>query len=101
MRRLQTSASAKMDGWFNKIAACALGVFVSTTALAQVGKPASPIRSFDWTYQGNPEPGNRHWSSPDGVTWTETYPSGHADVQNVEASATVGGCNGVITVKTA
>jgi hypothetical protein len=60
---------------------------------------ASPLASFDWTYLGDP-PGDRHWTSPDGVVWTETYPNGHSEVQNVGARGGVAGCLGVITTKT-
>jgi hypothetical protein len=72
---------------------------LNTAAHPQVATVASPLRSFDWTYGYAPEPGNRHWSSPDGVVWTETYPSGHTEVQRVAASAQVLGCHGVITTK--
>jgi hypothetical protein len=80
------------------MAACIVGL-AATGALAQDATDASPLRSFDWTYQGAPEPGNRHWSSVDGVTWVETYPSGYTEVQKVGASAQVDGCQGVITTK--
>ncbi len=72
---------------------------IATAAAADVEKASSPIRSFDWAYQSNPEPGNRHWSSPDGISWTETYPSGHAETHEVEAAAQVNGCSGVIVGK--
>jgi hypothetical protein len=90
-----------MTGYVRIIVGVVAGVLVSTFALAQVQNVASPIRSFDWTYGGNPEPGNRHWSSPDGVIWTETSPSGYAETQKVGSSAQVNGCDGVITKKSA
>jgi hypothetical protein len=80
----------------------ALGVAISGLTLAarsQVATPASPLRSFDWTYIEPPEPGTRHWSSSDGIVWTETFPSGRTEVQRVGASAEVFGCDGVITTK--
>ena len=80
----------------------AVGIAVlgmNTAAHSQVATAASPLRSFDWTYGYAPEPGNRHWTSPDGVIWTETYPSGYTEVQRVAASAQVLGCHGVITTK--
>jgi S1-C subfamily serine protease len=88
-----------MNRYVGTMAGCVVGLIVSAAALAQSQIPASPIRSFDWTYTGTPEPGNRHWSSPDGVNWTEAYPSGHTQTQKVVASAQIGGCNGVITAK--
>jgi len=72
-----------------------------STAPAQAATAASPLRSFDWTYRGAPQPGDRHWSSTDGATWTEAYPSGYTETQKVAATALVGGCHGVITTKAA
>ena len=88
-----------MRAYVRTAASLAALAFCQGVAVAQAPNPASPIRSFDWTYQGTPEPGNRHWSSPDGVTWTETYPSGQAESQKVKAYAQVNGCHGVITLK--
>lgn len=82
------------------IAGCVVAAALfGATALAQTVIAASPIRSFDWTYRGGEEPGDRHWSSPDGVTWTEAYPTGRTTTQKVWAIARVGGCSGVITTK--
>jgi S1-C subfamily serine protease len=80
-------------------AVCVVAALFGAAALAQTVIAASPIRSFDWTYKGAEDPGDRHWSSPDGVAWTETYPSGRTQTQKVWASAQVGGCSGVITKK--
>ena len=80
-------------------AVCVVAALFGAAALAQTVIAASPIRSFDWTYKGAEDPGDRHWSSPDGVAWTETYPSGRTQTQKVWAFAQVGGCSGVITKK--
>jgi len=83
-----------------RMAALAVGsILVSNPGLALPARPASPLASFDWTYRAEPEPGLRHWTSPDGVVWIETYPDGHAETQVVGAVARVGGCRGVITTK--
>ncbi len=76
---------------------CVLAALSGAAALAQTA--ASPIRSFDWTYKGAGDPGERHWSSPDGITWTETKPDGGTYTQRVVASGEVGGCGGVILSK--
>lgn len=84
------------------VTGCIVGILLAFDAAAQTPQTdvfASPLRSFDWTYMGLPEPGNRHWSSPDGITWTETLPSGHSETQKVTSVTQVGGCNGVITAK--
>lgn len=80
------------------LAGC-IGALIVTAALAQTEPAASPLRSFDWTYHAMPEPGNRHWTSPDGVNWTEVWPSGSVHSQKTVAIAEIGGCNGVITEK--
>ncbi len=74
--------------------------FIAGSQAPSVKSPAaSTIASFDWTYLAQPEPGNRHWSSPDGVTWTETYSSGRQEVQKVAFMATLNGCIGAVTTK--
>jgi len=87
-----------MNRYVRAIAGCFIGT-AAAAASSQADVAASPIRSFDFTYQGTPEPGNRHWSSPDGVTWTELWPSGHTYSQRVAGAAQVGGCSGVVTTK--
>ena len=90
-----------MKAHARKIVGVIAAVAFGHVAAAQATGAASPIRAFDWTYQGASEPGNRHWTSPDGVTWTETYPSGRLEMQKFAAAAEVNGCKGVITLKSA
>jgi hypothetical protein len=77
--------------------ACIVGVEPTGVVRAQVASVASPLRSFDWTYPWKPPgPNNAHWTSPDGVTWTETFPNGRKEVRNVVASTQLGECHGVV-----
>jgi len=86
-----------MNRRIGAIAGCAVGLLIAATASAQQ-QMASPLASFDFTYRGQPEPGNRHWTSPDGINWTQSYPSGHQVFEKVVGSAQVNGCVGVVTV---
>jgi hypothetical protein len=78
------------------IGVAALGC--GAAAQSQVATVASPLRSFDWTYPWkDPGPNNRHWTSPDGVTWTQTFPSGRKNlVRVVVASERLAECHGVV-----
>jgi S1-C subfamily serine protease len=89
-----------MNRYIGAIVGCAVAAIVAGAAMAQTETAASQLRSFDWTYRGADGPGDRHWSSPDGVVWTEKgNPNGQTYTQKVVASAQVGGCSGVILLK--
>src|ERR1700761_6650651 len=93
-----TSASVSMNRRLGAIAGCAVGLLAAFAATAQQ-QPVfpSPLASFDFTYRAQPEPGNRHWTSPDGINWTETYPSGRQTLEKVVGAAQINGCAGVVT----
>ena len=86
-----------MNRRLGTIAGCAAGLLAAFAASAQQPVAPSPLASFDFTYRAQPEPGNRHWTSPDGINWTEATPSGRLSLEKVVGSAQVNGCSGVVT----
>ena len=82
------------------IAGCVAGLAVAAAASAQQQTAVSALTSFDFTYRGQTEPGNRHWTSPDGINWTQTYPSGHQVFERVIGSGQINGCAGVVLALT-
>jgi hypothetical protein len=81
------------------LATAALGL--DAPARSQTTHVSSPLRSFDWTHPWkDPEPDNSRWTSPDGVNWTETFPSGRQEIRRVMGSDKLAECHGVVTQKT-
>lgn len=59
------------------------------------------VSYFTWTYDFEPEPGQRVWSRK-GTRWSERYPSGKvAKVYNTVVNGTVKGCPGQLASHTA
>jgi hypothetical protein len=79
----------------------------ATFCVLAAGAPANAVRltrvsddspaAFDFTYQFQPQPGNRHWArTPDRETWTETYPDGLVTTFPIEFRMDVDGDHGTV-----